>query len=344
MNKGLRKFLALALAGTMTFGCTMTAFATEQTSNGQGNYEGGEIDLPALSVTLPTIPDGTYDYIADPNELIADTGTNNEKYTGFTFADTAQGIFFLTDSSNKSYSEKSAALTATNESYQNVDFTVKVEQLTAGSESITYSATSTFETTDTANKLYLAVTDDTNTEAITDTAPALLVTEVAGVPTNYTASCDASGVYSYSKTGSTGWESYSFYMTGALNMNATWGDGLVFPEIKVTWSYAEHQENVAPTFTASTTEVGVINYTVGSGTLAVDTITSIEMVNNGITYDAYHAHESGAWANATDLNGKITLDTAFTNFYTVAATDATIVYVNEAGETVRVNVIVKTAE
>ena len=283
MNKGLRKFLALALAGTMTFGCTITAFATEQTSNGQGTYEGGEIDLPALSVTLPTIPEDTYDYIADPNGLIEATAGNNQKYASATFADTAQGIFFET--TTDTYSEKSNALTATNESYQDVDFTVKVEQLTAGSESITYSATSTFETTDTANKLYLAVTDDTNVAALTDTAAAVLVTEVAGVPDNYTASCDASGVYSYTKTGSTGWQSYSFYMTGALNMNATWGDDLTFPEIKVTWSYAEHVDQAAPSIASSEIELvkgqnATVSLNLGAGDLAATGITKITYLNS----------------------------------------------------------------
>lgn len=326
MNKGLRKFLALALAGTMTFGCTMTAFATEQTSNGQGTYEGGEIDLPALSVTLSTIPEDTYDYIADPNELIEATASNNQKYASATFADTAQGIFFET--SSDSYSEKSAALTATNESYQNVDFTVKVEQLTAGDESITYSATSTFETTDTANKLYLAVTDDTNTAAITDTAPAVLVTEVAGVPGNYTASCDASGVYSYVKTGATGWQSYSFYMTGALNMNATWGDDLTFPEIKVTWSYAEHSEDAAPALTggnvftitadANAGQDLTIPMSLGGGTLAATLVTKVDCNGGEITTDKYSVTSAGlvldsAFVDAM-LNSSNTADRVFTIF------------------------------
>ena len=84
MKKGFKRFLTVAMAATLVFGTTMSAFAEgEGTSEGAGTYEGGEMKYPTLSVTLPTIPAGTYDYIADPNGLIALTSA--AAHTGYTF-------------------------------------------------------------------------------------------------------------------------------------------------------------------------------------------------------------------------------------------------------------------
>ena len=127
--KNLKKFTAIALASTMTFGSSMTVFAAELdgsgdtststagVSEGTGSYEGGEMKYPTLSVTLPTIPEGTYDYIADPNGLIA--ATSNEKYTGATFTGST-GVFFLTDSTAKTYTENSAVQKLSNENAQDL--------------------------------------------------------------------------------------------------------------------------------------------------------------------------------------------------------------------------------
>lgn len=327
MNKGLRKFLALALAGTMVFGCTMTAFASEST--GQGSYEGGELQYPELSVTLSTIPEDTFDYIADPNGLIA--ATSNAKYTGCTFAETAQGIFFLT--STNTYTEKSAALTATNENAQNVDFTVKLEQITAGDASITYSSTAIFEDTDTANKIYLAVTDDTSAAALTDTAAAVLTTEVDGTPTNFEATYSADNGYGYTKkSGDLTWNSYSFYMTGALNMNAEWGDDLVFPEIKITWSYAEHVDQAAPSIAATEVDLvagqdTTITVDLGVGELAATGITKITYLNSTgaekeLASSNYKLEGNILTIYATYTNG-LTADRTFTILFndTVQTTD-----------------------
>lgn len=74
MTKGnFKRFAALLVAGTMVVGSSVTAFADGGVADGEGHYEGGEMKYPALTVTLPTIPDGAYNYIADPNGLIADT-------------------------------------------------------------------------------------------------------------------------------------------------------------------------------------------------------------------------------------------------------------------------------
>ncbi len=268
MKKNAKKVVTLVLTAAMVIGCTITAFADDPTpgvSEGTGSYEGGEMQYPTLQVTLPTIPEGTYDYIADPNGLIA--ATSAAKYPDSAFTGTT-GIFFLTTKktaeagSKDTYTDKSAAQELTNQNAQDIDVTVKLEQKTAGSEGVAYSDTATFESTDKAKKLYLAVTDDAaqdpSTQALSATGAATLTATVAGKPTNYKPSYDSTNGYKYAlKTKAENgdadltWNSCSFKLVGALNKNATWEDGIDFPAIKVTWSYAEHTETPATSSAAS---------------------------------------------------------------------------------------------
>ncbi|MCI8583251.1 MAG: hypothetical protein HFH13_08975 [Dorea sp.] len=256
--KNFKKFTAVTLVAAMTFGSAMTVFAEEAgVGEGTGSYEGGEMKYPTLTVTLPTIPAGTYDYIADPNGLIEETKNDDgtaSKYADSTFTGTT-GIFFLTstaDDGAKTYTDKSAALTLDNENAQDIDVTVKLEQKTAGDAAIKYAENADFDAEDKENKLYLAITDGKTTDpevaALSAEVPATITTTVAGVPENYVASYDATtqkyGYVKKEEADLTDWNGCSFNMAGALNKGATWGDSVTFPEIKVTWSYAEHVDGV----------------------------------------------------------------------------------------------------
>ena len=249
--KRIKKLLTVVLTTSMVVGCTVTAFADAGVGEGAGTYEGGEMKYPTLSVTLPTIPSGTYDYIADPNGLIAatDAAKYDAEFTG------TSGIFFKTtdadDDTDATYTDKSKAQTVTNENAQDIDVTVKLEQKTAGSDIIKYADSATFEEADKENKLYLAVTDDAASDAkvaaLSSTGAATLTTTVAGIPGNYKPNYDEDDGYGYVFIGDedddfTEWNECSYILTGALNTNATWGDEVTFPEIKVTWSYKEHTD------------------------------------------------------------------------------------------------------
>jgi len=277
-KKNFKRFAALALAATMMVGSAMTVFAADGdapagTAEGNGSYEGGEMKYPTMSVTLPTIPAGTYDYIADPNGLIA--ATSNEKYTDATFTGTT-GIFFETETDT--YTEKSAAQTVTNENAQDIDVTVKLEQKTAGDAIIKYADSATFDSADTENKLYLAITDDATTDAqvaaLTATGAAILTTTVAGMPENYKPGYNSTDKkYEYilkAQDDLADWKECSFILTGAVNTNATWGDEVKFPAIKVTWSVKEH------------TDAYVSKTTVTKGTSETLTLT----LPAGVTYSS----------------------------------------------------------
>ncbi len=272
-KRTFKRLAALLVSSTMIIGSCFTVFAEGETTaaaDGAGTYEGGEMQYPTLSVTLPTITSGAYNYIADPNGLIA--ATSGAAHTGKTFTGTT-GIFFPTTAST--YTADSEAFTVKNQNAQDIDVTIKMEQKTAGAESIAYSDTATFGSDDKAKKLYLAVTDgaesDPQVSALTSAAAATLTTTVAGKTDNYEAGWTSQGGYKYQlKTGDLTWNECSYNLTGALNTNATWEDSLTFPTITVTWSFAEHSDAPAapttPTVSADSVVVGgFVNVTLPTG-------------------------------------------------------------------------------
>ena len=285
--KRIRKLLTVVLSTSMVLGCTITAFA-DTTVDGKGDYEGGAMKYPTLSVTLPTIPEGTYNYIADPNGLIA--ATSAAAHDGATFTGTT-GIFFkTTDATGEAkaiYTNESKAQTVTNNNAQDIDVTIKLEQKTAGDEGIAYSNTATFENTDKAKKLYLAVTDGAETPktaALTASGAAIITTTVPGVTSNYEPKYDSTTKkYGYALKANVDpqtWKTCSYKLTGALNMGAEWGDGLKFPAIKVTWSAVEHLDDAAPSiattsYTMAADTAVTVQYSLGVGDSAAEGIDSV---------------------------------------------------------------------
>lgn len=96
-------------------------------------------------------------------------------------------------------------------------------------------------------------------------------------------------------TGLTDWNKCSFILTGAINTNATWGDNVTFPTIKVTWSYAEHKDSVLSSTTISQSS-NVI--TVQDGI----TVTKVALVKKGTTTEVAMTGSLYTFAN-----GKLTV-------------------------------------
>lgn len=302
-KKNFKRIAALTMAATMTIGSAMTVFAADGAgvATGTGSYEGGEMKYPTLSVQLPTILAGTYDYIADPNGLIA--ATSNEKYANAVFSGNT-GVFFKTgkdssDTAKDSYTEKSAAQTVTNENAQDIDVTVKLEQKTAGDAVIKYAESSTFEAADKENKLYLAVTDDAQSSpkvaALSSNGAATVTTTVAGVPGNYEPGYAQATGYAYTKKDDanlTDWNKCSFILTGAVNKNATWGDNVTFPEIQVTWSVKEHKDSV---LSGTTVSAANNTLTVNEGA----TVTKVTLVQTSGSRIAAKSGTHYTFANGT---------------------------------------------
>lgn len=247
----LKKVTAIAITAAMTLGSAMTAFAATSGDasggpvQGSGSYEGEEAKYPTVEVTLPTVPEGTIDYIADPNDVIStmvdSSGDSvNDDYKDYTF-DSDTGVYFKTlDASGGAkgkYSNTSNAIEIENQNAQTIELTVKVTQTKAASGDVTYADKSAFQSG--KRQLYLAVTDGTTTRAMDASGVATFSTTISGKADNYKPTHGASG-YGYAvKDDADGWSSASYQMTGAVNKDATWEDGIEFPNIKMTWSWVD---------------------------------------------------------------------------------------------------------
>lgn len=241
-----KRMLAFVLAGTMTFGMGLTAFAAETTpvtsggGTGAGELE-GHVDKSVLSVTLPTDSDTTtFKYTIDPEGLIAETQA--AKYPGTTYASDT-GVYFQT--SDKNYTDKSAKLKVTNVGSVDADVTVAVS--VAEGSGITAMKASNGFTEGGAQELYLGLLVNTGAaEAVTgfgDSGKLSKTVGLKGRPANFEVQYKDSKYVYAAKDGvaDTAWNSFEFGLEGACNKKGDYSaDNFAVPTVTVTWSYAAH--------------------------------------------------------------------------------------------------------
>lgn len=280
-RKNLMRVAAFSMAAVMMCGSALTVMAADETNSaeGTGTYEGKDGEKPLISITLQTSAElsGVYDYRADPNNLLGTAADNGSLGTDATI-NTNKGILFET--ATDTYGPTSKKFEVESQNMQDIDVTVAVKIKEAGDSLIKYAAADTFTGTD--NELYLALTngltgDDLETAPLT-AAGATMTQSAAGVEGNYELKYNqTNSKYEYAlKASASGWNKVAFDMTGAINTAAEWGEGVKFPKIEVTWSYAEHKDSVL----SKTTISGAAN------TVQVDsgiTVTKVALIKAGTT-------------------------------------------------------------
>lgn len=323
MKFNFRKILAGFLASMMIFGSTMVAFAAETgDTSGTGGLE-GTVDTNVFAVVLPTVPDGSFDYIVDPEGLIA--STEAARYTDKTFEEDAT-VFFpnSAEDATKDYSHISDAITVTNKSTMDVDITVTAS--VSDLSGVLMTDDSTFAD-DTTASLYLALTDGTNTAAIDAEDGATITTIIDAAPVNAyeTVWSTDDSEYQYVLTtaakeeGYEGFASYDFQMTGASNANGDWSAlSEVAPALEITWSIAEHVDApVVPVVVDAAPSIETVTYamtantainvpiSLGAGTLAATGVTSIKYTTTSGVLTTLPT------TNYTVADGKITISATF---------------------------------
>lgn len=246
MRKGLKKAIASMLAVTMVLGTSIVSFAGDASGAGvsnnttltsSGNFE-GHVDKNVVNVTLPTVSADNYNFIIDPEGLIA--ATNHEKYPNTTFNSTT-GVYFPTSENGGivAYTDKSAAGRVTNKSSISVNVTMAIEitDLNSSIKTVSQSAVNT----GTDANLWLAVSDGTNIEEVEGTT-ASLTASIPGVSGNYTVSWNAAkNEYQYviDPAKDSGWQTADLFLQGACNTNGDWSASGLSEEstVEVTWSY-----------------------------------------------------------------------------------------------------------
>ncbi len=316
-NKKFQKLLAILLTGTMLLGMGITSMAaeddpaTEGGTTGAGDFE-GHVDKKILQVDLPTVAEGdtTFAYTMDPEGLIA--ATEGAKDTEATF-ESGANVYFL--SSAKNYTKDSAKLKIVNTGNVDADVTVAAE--TAANANVTMASSSTFAEDNTNKELYLGLKVANQTETAIKahadgTDPVAVTVGLKGKSDNFEVTYNSeTQKYGYTQVAGladTAWNSFEFGLTGACNANGDWSaDGLVAPDVTVTWSYAEREadssnpmleENasVAPAdvepsipstpFSYERDATLDITADFGTGTPAATSITKVEASNDGTVVTA----------------------------------------------------------
>lgn len=258
--RNYKKILAAGLAVSMVMGSSVVAFAAEGSGSGSGSLDVVE-KSDVFDVVLPTDSGTTFDYILDPTGVIK--ATEAEKYGGATFADGAT-VFFAnaatTEGGSVTYSATSDAIKAVNKSTMDVDITVKAS--VADVSGITMASSGTFDADDTSAGLYLALKDsDTNNSDTAVTADGVeLTSTIAALDDAYETKYVDGKYVKQLKTDATGFEEYSFQLTGACNPKGEWA-GLTEepPVVSVVWSI-EDPTMTGPRVTLSPSgEVNIVN-------------------------------------------------------------------------------------
>lgn len=325
----LKKVTAIAITAAMTLGSVMTAFAAETSGdasggpiNGSGSYEGEEAKYPTVEVTLPTVPAGTIDYIADPNDVIstmvdASGDSVNASYKDYTFnSDT--GVYFKTvDPSGDAkgqYSNTSNAIEIENQNAQTIELTVKVTETQAASGDVSYADKTAFQSGQ--KQLYLAVTDGTTTKAMDASGVATFSTTISGKADNYKPTHDSTNGYGYTvKDDADGWDSASYQMTGAVNKDATWENGIEFPSIEMTWSWVDKGVDKTTTVAAQG------NVTDGVAWISVDGTNGFSAQPSAVTVNGTPVAASGfsyydnGWVSVPAAAGSVILITVGDTVY-----------------------------
>lgn len=305
-KKVMKKALAGMLATTMVLGTSMMVLAQTGAATGSGGGTGtgsfeGHVDKDVVAVTLPTDSNTTtFSYKMDPEGLIA--ATNNAKYSTETFEPGAN-VYFKSTAGTYTWAKDSDRLKVINKGTVDVDVTITAK--TDSNANLTMSTTKTFESTDTAAKLYLGLQVANQTEAAIDTTDTAGKVSVGlkGNGDNYEITAVDGGGYGYTaKAGvpDTAWNSFEFGLTGACN---PYGDysatGLDGSNVTITWAYAVRADDSSATlldanavadaapsiataeYTATSGSPVTVTVNLGAGEKAAEGIASIRnMANN----------------------------------------------------------------
>ncbi len=146
MRKSFKKIVAVAMAATMVLGSSVVAFADGNPASGSGTADGtgssnGHLEQKVVSVTLPTSVGTTFDYIADPEDLVGKTKDTNNKgktKTGTEVLANSDYIYFHNAAITADADKDIAAQT---EGYSSTSDTVRVTNKSSADIKLTVEAT-----------------------------------------------------------------------------------------------------------------------------------------------------------------------------------------------------------
>jgi hypothetical protein len=309
--KNRKRFLALVSAAAMVL-APCTAFATDTVTSpaiGNANSTGtveGWVDKEVFTVVLPTVASNSLDFILDPQGLIADTlAASGSHYYGKTF-EASKTLYFNRVDTGKSndYESRSDDITITNKSSIPVEITV--EATTTG-DAVSLTTDSAF-TDSTKTEVYLALSTGGSTDVYVDpsTSKATLTSQLDAVDASNFEVTYTNGAYSYGlKAGlsDTVFPKFTFYLTGACNSAANWGDTAdIAPGVDLVWTVKGVYAESLPTVSSAD---DVLDWADRENpySLKVDlaALGATEVTDFGVSYNKKIYDYTGTWGGSSAL-------------------------------------------
>lgn len=303
--RNYKKLAAITMAATMLVGSGLTVFAdNDQTSTGNGSYEGFIEEVSAFSVDVPTAAAQQFDFFVDPNDLLKNTGYAR---LGASATDFESGsTLFFTRTSGTKYGKDSDPITLTNMSSYEVN--VEVSATVAGVDDITLSESADVSTAE-GPTIYLAIASGGAEKSAIISTGGSYKDKIAGEPDNFEVSYDSSQskyVFGLKKdtteaSPTAPWKTLSFNLTGACGGDWTDEQVGIAPSITLTWKITDPNADAAPsidpdTYSYDRTQSLPITANLGNGSLAATAIKKVEASTNGTT-------AAGDYTSACAVNG-----------------------------------------
>lgn len=319
MNKRIFSLLTSLAMITSMASMVVSAADNEGSSTGTGGVE-AIIDTDILTVTLPTVASGTFDFNMDPQSLINQSVTAGSARVQATYG---TGTLFFKNTGGD-YSNASDEVELKVAASMKTDISVKAT--VSNADGLTYSTTDDFTGTDDANKhLYLSIEKTTGTPSSTvlKDGSATVTEEVAALAaSNFEVKWDGNanggtGAYTYALRSGTNPTSFKFKLEGATNPNANW-EGLedAAPQIDLVWSVKEHEDLYLDATTVSTSDL-TLDFTTFA-TTAGATVTSATLNTASLTNFALNSKHYTS--NATSISFLTTVITTANKGGTITVT------------------------
>ena len=234
----LKRIMAAGLAATMVMSSGSVVGADNSstiTGGGNGTLE-GVVDTDVFNVVLPTVTTDTFNYIADPQGLIAKT--DEAHYSGKTFSEGT--LFFANAATDKKYdySNQSDKLNAINKSSKKIKLSVAAKAVvgTSGDSDATLATDADSLSAD-SPEVYLAITDGTTSKTL-KADDEKLEQVLGGAPETAYEYKYEGDKYSYglkSDVSTCKFAEYSVYVKGEASEKG-WKEGTTLPSISVVWT------------------------------------------------------------------------------------------------------------
>ena len=246
-----KKLVAIVLTATMILGSNVIAFADVDNSDpktGSVNGSGistGHVDRTIINCVFPTITagtnDGYFNFVMDPEGLIAETSTYKGNAITADAATKAAGVYFETDTAN-TYSNKSQEYEVINKS--SVSLNIIAEANTVSADKVTL-AENAESVSGNGVVLYLGLKVGDETTAIKD-GKVSASANVEGYADNFEVDSKADGSFEYVLKASpdeSKWSKTKISMEGAVNKVDDASSVTYAPEVEVTWKYEKAGES-----------------------------------------------------------------------------------------------------